>query len=155
MTSEERMSLGWDAKYLREVLNVMTDIDKTQYELRNCVRACYTEAERYDELQEHLKNLGERLIEAAENIQSDADELDDEAFRIQQEEEELQIWSGLYDEDELEGYEIVCWPESQDLMEIEGYRRHSYLIDDDFGIDKYGSSAYVVEKEWFDNAQEK
>ena len=62
--------------------------------------------------------------------------------------EELRIWTNGYSNEELVGYEIVCWPECQMLMEIDGFREHSFLINDLYGISKYGSSAYVVEQEF-------
>lgn len=61
---------------------------------------------------------------------------------------ELEMWDGDYSKENLEGYEIVCWPESQDIMEYDNYRAFCYLINDAEGLEKYGSSAYVVDKEW-------
>lgn len=45
-------------------------------------------------------------------------------------------------------YEVITWPEIQELMECDGFREHSYLVNDNKGIDDFGSSAYFVEKEW-------
>lgn len=45
-------------------------------------------------------------------------------------------------------YEVVCWPDVQHLMEIEGFDENSYLIDDDKGLDDFGSSAYFVNSQW-------
>lgn len=45
-------------------------------------------------------------------------------------------------------YEIVCWPESQDLMCYEGFDENCELINSESGLDLYGSSAYYVSKEW-------
>lgn len=45
-------------------------------------------------------------------------------------------------------FEIVCWPDVQHLMEIEGFRENSYLITDEKGLQEYGSSAYFVRHEW-------
>ena len=71
----------------------------------------------------------------------------------QNEPEELQLWDGSLDEDELasEGLEIVTWPDSQMVMERNGFRDHSWLINSEEGLDLYGSSAYVVETEWYNN----
>ena len=41
-------------------------------------------------------------------------------------------------------YEIVCWPDVQELFGMDGFRENSYLANDD----KLGSSAYFVSKEW-------
>ena len=48
-------------------------------------------------------------------------------------------------------YIIIAWPESQKLMELEDFEKHSYLINSEEGIDTFGYSAYFVEKDWYDN----
>lgn len=53
----------------------------------------------------------------------------------------------------LMDYEVVTWPESQDLMEKEGFRKHCELINSEKGIDMYGSSAYLVDKEWLEQVE--
>lgn len=45
-------------------------------------------------------------------------------------------------------YEVVCWPEVQSLMELDGFEEHSYLVNDEKGLEDFGSSAYFVEVEW-------
>ena len=45
-------------------------------------------------------------------------------------------------------YIIITWPESQELMDLPGFRENSYLINDDKGITDFGSSAYFVRKGW-------
>ena len=47
------------------------------------------------------------------------------------------------------GYEIVCWPESQMLMEKEGFYDNCSLINSDRGLEEFGSSAYLVDKDWY------
>lgn len=47
-------------------------------------------------------------------------------------------------------YVIVTWPESQELMEREGFEENCHLINDESGLDLYGSSAYFVDKDWLD-----
>ena len=44
-------------------------------------------------------------------------------------------------------YVLIEWPESQELMECDGFRDHSSLAD----CETFGSSAYFVEKEWLDS----
>lgn len=39
---------------------------------------------------------------------------------------------------------VVQWPEVQTLMEEEWFQEESILINDEKGLDKYGSSAYFV-----------
>lgn len=46
-------------------------------------------------------------------------------------------------------YEIVCWPESQMLMEKEGFFDNCSLINSDRGLEEFGSSAYLVNKDWY------
>ena len=42
----------------------------------------------------------------------------------------------------------VGWPEIQDLMMVEGFDDNAYLINDDKGMDDFGSSAYFVDVDW-------
>ena len=50
-------------------------------------------------------------------------------------------------------YTVVTWPEVQLLMDLEGFREHSYLINDEQGLNDFGSSAYFVETEWLSKNQ--
>jgi hypothetical protein len=45
---------------------------------------------------------------------------------------------------------IVTWPDSQYLFGCANYREHSKLINGEIGVKIYGSSAYLVEKEWWE-----
>lgn len=49
-------------------------------------------------------------------------------------------------------YEIIQWPEIQVLMEKDGFQDNAYLINDEQGINEYGSLAYFVNKEWLDQS---
>jgi len=49
-----------------------------------------------------------------------------------------------------EEFIVVTWPDSQDLMELDGFRENSYLINDEKGLDDFGSSAYFVNKKWYE-----
>ena len=73
------------------------------------------------------------------------EEVDDEP------EGELEIWDGGYNQRELkkEGLMIVTWPDSQYLTETRGHRNHSWLINDTRGLNRFGSCAYVVEMDWY------
>lgn len=53
----------------------------------------------------------------------------------------------------LMDYEVVTWPESQDLMEKKGFSEHCELINSEKGLDMYGSCAYLVEKEWLEQVE--
>ena len=52
-----------------------------------------------------------------------------------------------------DSYVVVTWPDSQYLMELEDFKNHSYLINDDQGMQDFGSSAYFVEKNWLNKVQ--
>lgn len=43
----------------------------------------------------------------------------------------------------MKKYVIITWPESQDLMEKKWWNE-CHLINDEHGLDKYGSSAFFV-----------
>ena len=45
-------------------------------------------------------------------------------------------------------YVVISWPDSQDLMDKEGFRENSYLVNDEQGIEDFGSSAYFVDEDW-------
>ena len=47
-----------------------------------------------------------------------------------------------------ETFEVVCWPESQMLMELDGFEENSYFVNDDKGLLEFGSSAYFVNRKW-------
>ena len=51
-------------------------------------------------------------------------------------------------------YEIIQWPEIQDLMERVGFQDNAYLVNDEQGINEFGSSAYFVNKEWLNEVTE-
>lgn len=51
----------------------------------------------------------------------------------------------------MEKFVVVEWPEIQDLMDLEGFEDNAHLINDERGLDKYGSSAYFVSEEWLAN----
>ncbi len=61
--------------------------------------------------------------------------------------DDIQIWDGDY-ENYLIGYSIVCWPESQYLLDHEEINEYCYLINDEDGYNNYGPSAYVVDSQW-------
>lgn len=49
-----------------------------------------------------------------------------------------------------ETFEVVCWPESQMLMELDGFEENSYLVNDDKGMLEFGSSAFFVNRKWLE-----
>ena len=49
----------------------------------------------------------------------------------------------------MEEYVVIQWPDVQYLMDKEGFEENSYLVNDDRGIEDFGSSAYFVSEEWY------
>lgn len=58
-------------------------------------------------------------------------------------------------------YVPICWPEIQYYMDEPGFEENSYLINDEQGLEDFGSSAYFVDEDWLnelgstDNPKEK
>jgi len=45
-------------------------------------------------------------------------------------------------------YAIITWPFIQHIMDIEGFEEHSYLVNDEKGLEDFGPSAYFVHADW-------
>lgn len=45
-------------------------------------------------------------------------------------------------------YIVIQWPEIQKLMDKDGFKENSFLVNDPLGLDEFGSSAYFVNEEW-------
>lgn len=45
-------------------------------------------------------------------------------------------------------YIPIGWPEIQSLMDLDGFKENSYLINDEQGLTNFGNSAYFVKKSW-------
>jgi len=112
---------------------------------------------KYKEMKARVLEMGRGYVKGLDysNPRQIAEYIDPELKEECEEDEpeELYLWDGSLDEDELasDGYEIVTWPDSQMVMERNGFRDHAWLINSEEGLDLYGSSAYVVETEWFNN----
>ena len=50
-------------------------------------------------------------------------------------------------------YVILAWPESQDWMEEPEFENHSYLMNDEKGVEEFGSSTYFVDIQWMTERQ--
>ena len=48
----------------------------------------------------------------------------------------------------METYVAITFPEIQEYMDLEGFDENAYLINDEHGINDFGSSAYFVRAEW-------
>lgn len=51
-------------------------------------------------------------------------------------------------------YVVISWPEIQNYMDLDGFEENSYLVNDDKGIEDFGSSAYFVDEDWLDSLEE-
>ena len=60
----------------------------------------------------------------------------------------MEIWNKGYTARDLQGFEIICWPFSQYLMNGTDYQNFCKLINDEEGLKKFGSSAFVVDLRW-------
>lgn len=47
-------------------------------------------------------------------------------------------------------YKVIQWPDIQELMDKPGFEDNSYLINDDKGLDDFGSSAYFINLQWLE-----
>lgn len=47
-------------------------------------------------------------------------------------------------------YKVIQWPDIQELMDKSGFEDNSYLINDDKGLDDFGSSAYFINLQWLE-----
>jgi hypothetical protein len=46
---------------------------------------------------------------------------------------------------------IITWPDSQGLFDLEGFEENCHLINDEIGLEKFGPSAYFVNKQWYES----
>ena len=51
-------------------------------------------------------------------------------------------------------YVVITWPDIQDYMDLDGFEENSYLVNDEQGIEDFGSSAYFVDEEWLDSLED-
>ena len=54
------------------------------------------------------------------------------------------------DEDD---FVVIQWPAIQDLMDKEGFDTNASLANDEWCLEKYGSSAYFVNKQWLSKVE--
>lgn len=106
----------------------------TKVKVRN-IELCKNEGDKY----------GERVSEVSVNdVNRSIFDLDDGHWCYGYQVEEIT----QHAENMSDKYIVVGWPESQDLMELEGFEDNSYLINDEQGISDFGYSAYFVSEDW-------
>ena len=69
---------GWDTdiEAVGDILDSCKEIGQLQYELENCVKGAFTSCEDYEDLAQHVINLGKRLQEAGDYLAEEAEYLD-------------------------------------------------------------------------------
>ena len=48
-------------------------------------------------------------------------------------------------------YVVIGWPDIQQYMDIPGFEENSYLVNDEKGMEDFGSSAYFVDEDWLES----
>ena len=65
---------GWNEDRLEGLLSALGDAYDMMYEIKNCVRGCYTDAHTYEELQQKVNELADRIHNEAEWMDIEEDE---------------------------------------------------------------------------------
>ena len=60
----------------------------------------------------------------------------------------MEIWNKGYTDRDLQGFEIVCWPISQYLVNGPDYQNFCKLINDKEGLRRFGACSCVVDLRW-------
>lgn len=59
---------GWSEEVRDCLEDVFSDLEKLMYEVRNCVRGCYTNANTNEELADYVAGLADRLASVADDL---------------------------------------------------------------------------------------
>ena len=62
------MDDGWSEEVRDCLEDVFSDLEQLMYEVRNCVRGCYTNANTNEELAEYVRSLAEALSSSADYL---------------------------------------------------------------------------------------
>lgn len=44
---------------------------------------------------------------------------------------------------------VIEWPDSQEIMDWDGFEDNAFLVCDEHGMEVFGSSAYFVDEDWY------
>lgn len=69
---------GWSEEVRDCLEGVFLDLEQLMYEVRNCVRGCYTHANTNEELAEHIQSLTDELSSVADYLPNCEDNLTSE-----------------------------------------------------------------------------
>ena len=59
---------GWSEEVRDCLEDVFSDLERLMYEVRNCVRGCYTHANTNEELAEYVHSLADELGSVADDL---------------------------------------------------------------------------------------
>lgn len=59
---------GWSEEVRDCLEDVFSDLEKLMYEVRNCVRGCYTNANTNEELADYVAGLADKLASVADDL---------------------------------------------------------------------------------------
>ena len=59
---------GWSEEVRDCLEDVFSDLEKLMYEVRNCVRGCYTNANTNGELADYVVDLADKLASVADDL---------------------------------------------------------------------------------------
>lgn len=59
---------GWSEEVRDCLEDVFSDLERLMYEVRNCVRGCYTNANTNEELAEYVQSLADELGSVADDL---------------------------------------------------------------------------------------
>lgn len=59
---------GWSEEVRDCLEDVFLDLEQLMYEVRNCVRGCYTNANTNEELADYVAGLADRLASVADDL---------------------------------------------------------------------------------------
>lgn len=69
---------GWSENVRDDLEESFSNLESLMYEVRNCVRGCYTNSETNAELAEYIRGLAEELKSAADMVEDEPDEPEEE-----------------------------------------------------------------------------
>lgn len=69
---------GWNEEELYELMEVLSECYRLEYEIKNCYRGAYTKCKTYEDLKQHILDLAEGLKNAAEACDYIEDEPEEE-----------------------------------------------------------------------------
>lgn len=59
---------GWSEEVRDCLEDVFSDLERLMYEVRNCIRGCYTHANTNEELAEYVQSLADELGSVADDL---------------------------------------------------------------------------------------